>query len=416
MNTNSPKTIAVYGMGYIGLPTACLFARAGHRVYGIDINEFRIIQLQKGVLPFCEPGLDELFASVSEQMIFSTQALEADVHIIAVPTPLDTEGKRADLFAVKQAAAAIAKVLRDGDKVIIESTVPPKTCVSVVTELVAHTNKNIKIAHCPERAFTGNTLFEMIENDRIIGCEYEDRDFFTQLYASFVKGAIHCTDALTAECTKLLENTYRDVNVAFANEITRISEQIGINAWEAIELANKHPRVSILQPGIGVGGHCLPIDPWFLLDGGVESKFIELCRNINDTVPHRIADITLQVTQAGCTIGILGVSYKKNIGDCRETPVSGIINRLLGNNRKLQITDPFVSAFWYELSDQEQVLTSSDTIVLAMNHDRYYKIDFSKYPNIKTLVDCHNMVSSCPSSINHVRIGIGQQIASYLIT
>lgn len=404
---NSPKnSIAIYGMGYIGFPTACLFAEAGYKVFGIDINEYRISELQEGRIFFQEPRLAELFLNAKDSIVFSVKPQAAGVHIIAVPTPLDQEGKKADLFAVRQAAHAIASVIKDGDKVIIESTVPPKTCISVIDDILKHTKKNVRIAHCPERAFTGNTLQEMIENDRIIGCEVQDRSFFKELYASFVKGEIHLTDTLTAECCKLLENTYRDVNVAFANEITRMAEQIGINGWEVISLANKHPRVNILQPSIGVGGHCLPIDPWFLLDGGLESEFIKLCRQINDTVPHRIADIVLNATEPGTTIGILGVAYKKNIGDCRETPVSGIINRLLGNNRIIQIADPYVSSFWYELSEQERVLSTSDCIVLAMNHDNYLSVDFSRYPNIKTFVDCHNYYQNVPETIKLIKVGI----------
>lgn len=398
-------SIAVHGLGYIGLPTACLFAQAGFQVYGIDVNEHRVKELSQGILPFLEPGLDELFQAVKNNMKFSTSPVAADVYIIAVPTPLDRERNRADLQAVKEATTSIAAVARDGDAIIIESTIPPRTCFSLISKIFEESGKQCKVAHCPERAFTGKTLQEMIENDRMIGCSQEDRDFFRSLYASFVKGKIWLTDALTAECIKLLENTYRDVNVAFANEIVRMSEQIGVNAWEVIELANKHPRVSILQPSIGVGGHCLPIDPWFLLETGVESKFIELSRSINDSVPFRIADIILKNSKQGEKVGMLGVAYKKNVGDHRETPATSIIKKLLDTGRTVRVTDPFVTSFWYEKTDLEEVLQWSECVVLSMNHDAYSSIDFSRYPNIKTLVDCHNFYHSIPDTMKLIKIG-----------
>ena len=291
--------ISILGMGYIGLPTAIIFAKTGFTVYGFDINKNVINTLKSGHIHIVEPDLQEAFKKVlDDNKLIPIEKLEkSDVFIISVPTPFKKEfnEKIADLTYVENATKEIAEVLEKGNLVILESTVPPKTTKLVVDILLKETNlskDDFMVAHCPERVLPGRILYELENNDRIIGAEDKNTREYTKLiYETFVKGGkCYTTDDITAEMCKLVENTFRDVNIAFANELSIICDKLGINVFELIKLANKHPRVNILTPGAGVGGHCLAVDPWFIVEKfPKEANVIRESREINDFKPEYIA-------------------------------------------------------------------------------------------------------------------------------
>ena len=306
MNTAKNPRVSVIGLGYIGLPTAATLANSGLEVTGVDINENTVNTINQGDIHISEKGLDILVrAAVQRQTLrASLSAQAADVHIIAVPTPI-TESKKPDLSYVQAAAREICKVLKRGDLIILESTVPPGTCVNVVapvieSELGFDHLYDYHLAHCPERVIPGNILTEMIQNDRIIGGTTPQATQGTaELYGRFVTGKLLLTDATTAELCKLMENTYRDVNIALANELSSIAEDLNVNIHEAIKLANHHPRVNIHTPGVGVGGHCIPVDPWFIIDAAPDkSRLMQRARAINDGRPHEFAQRILQFAKS----------------------------------------------------------------------------------------------------------------------
>ena len=315
--------ISVLGMGYIGLPTALMLARSGHDVFGVDIKEKVVDGLKNGILPFAENGLKELYQDARSNFKSSMELESSDVYIVCVPTPLDTEMKMADLTYVKKAVTNISKVLEDGQLVILESTVPPGTSRNFIMKLLSKRDiERIHFAHCPERAIPGKTLDELVENDRIIGgIDEESLKRTKEVYRSFVKGEIYLTDITSSELIKLMENTYRDINIALANEFAQIGEEFGIDIWEAIGLANKHPRVNILNPGPGVGGHCIAVDPWFMVEKSSHSKIISLAREINDFMPIHVIKLAKELIShtKDPIITLLGVAYKGNVDDPRET-------------------------------------------------------------------------------------------------
>ncbi len=278
--------ICVLGLGYIGLPTALLLAKCGFEVIGVDVNEKVVNTLNQGQLHISEPGLPELFEQARRNFAAQTVVPEADVYLIAVPTPLNEHIRVSDLKYVRSAAEMIYPHLQRGNLVILESTVPPCTSEKLLIPILEKSGLKageFQYVHCPERAIPGKTLYEMVHNDRIIGgVDAESAESARTVYSSYVQGRTYLTDTTTAEFVKLIENTYRDINIAIANSFAQIAEDYGVDIWEAINLANKHPRVNILQPGPGVGGHCIAIDPWFLTESSVRTGLIQLSRDIND--------------------------------------------------------------------------------------------------------------------------------------
>ena len=390
----SRKKICVLGLGYIGLPTACYFAQAGFRVVGVDIDSKKLHNLKKGILPFQEHGLSELFLKARKNMEFSSLCVPADVFIIAVPTPL-TKDKKCELSYVIRASEMITSVLENGNVIVLESTVSPRCCADILKPIFDKAKKKYFLAHCPERAIPGSTLYEMVHDDRVVGgIDRESTKRTVALYNSFVKGDIHETDATTAEVVKVAENTYRDVNIALANELALISENFDINAWEVIKLANLHPRVNIHLPGPGVGGHCIPIDPWYLTEKYPQSKIVKTARILNDSMPAYVVDrVQEEVRTVGPlnNVGILGVAYKKNVDDSRESPAEYIWELLQKQGYAVKAADPFVKNFSHELDSEKEVLSLADAVILVTDHDAYKKIDFSKYPNIKLVFDTRNL-------------------------
>ncbi len=392
-NEKTPK-VSVLGMGYMGLPTACLLAQSGFRVFGIDIDQKKISNLKRKKIKTSESGLKELFekAIKSENLTFHTQIQPANIFIIAVPTP--SINNQIELKFVKSATKMIAQVLAPNNLVILESTVAPNTSKKIIKPILDKNGSPYYLAHCPERAIPGNTLFELINNDRIIGGMGKVSALKTQkIYKKFVKGKIYLTDIATAETAKLLENSFRDINIAFANEIAKLSAKIGINPWKVIELANKHPRVNILKPGPGVGGHCIPLDPWFLVQDDPEAKFIRLARKINDSMPEYVVKIIAKnVTKKRPRIAVLGIAYKGDTDDSREAPATKIIEKMKKKNWLVKITDPVIKDYQYPLLPMEKVLQSVDGAVIVADHTFFKKFNFKKYP-IPFIFDTRNILT-----------------------
>lgn len=332
------KKITVVGIGYVGLPAALLLAKAGYKVTGYDVNQEVVDSINDHTIKV-EDGLNDLLydKNVLSNFTASISISESDVFIVAVPTPLLARRKSADLTMVINALEHIAAVLKKDNLVIIESTIPPLTCKEVVTPIFEEkgykVGDDIYLAHCPERLLPGNILVEITENSRLIGGVNEESSLRAkELYQSFVKGNIIITNDVTAELCKLMENTYRDVNIALSNEIYEVATKINVNPFEAIQLANLHPRVNILQPGIGVGGHCLPIDPWFINEiDPFDCTLIQTARRINDNRPLQIASQIRRYVAHIKTpkLLILGCSYKEETDDIRESPAIEIAHLLI---------------------------------------------------------------------------------------
>jgi UDP-N-acetyl-D-mannosaminuronic acid dehydrogenase len=376
------KTICILGLGYIGLPTAAMFATHGHKIIGVDINEKVVNSLNQGKIVIEEPYLDIMVqaAVTSGNLIAQTKPQEADVFIICVPTPI-TEDKKADMNYVKAATESIVPYLRKGNIVILESTSPTGTTKDLVCPILEKSSliigEELYVAHSPERVLPGQILIELVYNNRIVGgINQKSAELVRDLYKTFVKGEIYLTDATTAEMCKMTENTYRDVNIALANEIAKLCKNIGINVWEVIELCNKHPRVNIHQPGPGVGGHCLAVDPWFIVEKDPDTaKIIELARKTNDSMPHYVVEQIkniLQSVRSKKKVTILGITYKPNIDDVRESPIVELINLLEENGEyEISVVDPFVKNFKYKHSNILNATENSDLLILAVNHNQF---------------------------------------------
>ncbi|OQM45965.1 MULTISPECIES: nucleotide sugar dehydrogenase [Anoxybacillaceae] len=378
------KKICVIGLGYIGLPTAVMFANHGLQVHGVDINEKAVSMIQKKQLHIEENGLQERLnqAIDSGKLTVSTTPEEADVFIIAVPSPINPD-KTANLDYVRAATQSIVPYVRPGNLVVLESTVPPRTVEDVMLPILRETGLEIGtelyVSHSPERVIPGRIFEELTNNDRIIGGINEESSRLTaELYKTFVKGTIHLTDATTAEMVKVMENTYRDVNIAFANELAKISEKIGIDVWEAIRLANFHPRVNIHFPGPGVGGHCIAVDPWFLVELQPElAKMIHLSRQTNDSMPEYTALKIKQIlNEKGIKHGrvaVFGLAFKGNVDDMRESPSLEVIHHLEKLGIDYTAYDPHIKE--NQLSQQtqelEQAVAHADMIVILTDHQEF---------------------------------------------
>lgn len=393
--------ITILGMGYIGLPTAIAFARAGFIVNGFDVNVEVINSLKKGHIHIVEPDLQEAFLEVfnEKKLIPVDELTKSDVFIIAVPTPFkkDHQEKIADLSYVKSAAKMVSKVLEKGNLVILESTVPPMT-TKMMTDILEKESKisreNFMTAHCPERVLPGRILFELENNDRIIGVEKKEAGEYTkEIYKTMVKkGTCYLTDDITAEMCKLVENTFRDINIAFANELSVICDKLNINVFELIELANKHPRVNILTPGSGVGGHCLAVDPWFIVEKfPKEANVIREARIINDYKPRFIADKVDNILKGNknLKIGILGLAYKPDIDDLRESPAMEITEILRNKGYNVIACEPNVhkkEVNNFELYTLSEIMDKSDYLVLTQGH-KEFKENINKLKE-KNVYDC----------------------------
>lgn len=341
------KKVCVVGIGYVGLPCALMLAQSGCKVTGVDVDDKRVQELQEGKAAL-EKELQDIFetSEVRQNFCASNQIGEADVFVIAVPTPIDEDRKTADLTALKGAVESIAGVLKEGNLVIIESTVPPLTMRNIVIPLLEENGidcRKIFLSHCPERLLPGNVVQEIVYNNRIIGgVTPKAAELAAEMYRLFVKGTISLTDDATAEMCKLMENTYRDVNIALANELSETCRTLGIDAHKAIDMANLHPRVNLLKPGIGVGGHCLPVDPWFIHEvSPYNSTLINAARHINDGRPAKIAAEIRRYVSSDISqkFILLGQTYKPETTDVRESPAAEIYRILREEGYSVSVYD-----------------------------------------------------------------------------
>jgi len=400
------QKIIVMGLGYIGLPTASMLATKGHQVLGVDVSEHAVNTINSGRIHIIEPDLDILVRSAvnSGNLKASLTPEEGDTFIIAVPTPfmeVDGNPKAPDLTYVEAATRAIVPYLREGNLVILESTSPVGTTefiYNTIIEVRPELTGKIHCAHCPERVLPGHILRELVDNDRIVGgltksANEQARD----LYKSFCNGAILLTDSKTAELSKLVENSFRDVNIAFANELSLICDHLGINVWETISLANRHPRVNILQPGPGVGGHCIAVDPWFIVSSAPEqAKLIKTARQVNDAKPHWVIDkVKAKAARfKDPVIACLGLAFKANIDDTRESPALEIVKDLIAQNvGRVMACDPNVHAekLNFPLYDLKQVIREADILLLLVDHTEFKEMDMDTIRD-KVVIDTRGVL------------------------
>ncbi|WP_456277567.1 nucleotide sugar dehydrogenase [Bacillus sp. AK128] len=378
------KKVCVIGLGYIGLPTAVMFANHGLQVHGMDVNEKAVNMIKQKQLHIEEEGLQERLnlAIDSQKLTVSTSPVEADIFIIAVPSPINDD-KSANLDYVRSATESIVPFVKKGNLVILESTVPPRTVEDVMMPVLKKTNlqfgTELYISHSPERVIPGRVFEELVNNDRIVGGINEESSRLTEeLYRTFVKGTIHITDATTAEMVKVIENTYRDVNIAFANELAKISEKLGVNVWEAVKLANYHPRVNIHLPGPGVGGHCIAVDPWFLVELQPElANMIKLARTINDGMPEftarKVKEILTSNGIPNGRVAVFGLAFKGNIDDIRESPSLEVLHHMDQLEIDYTAYDPHIKE--NKVKNQTQLLDEAvlkaDLIVILTDHNEF---------------------------------------------
>lgn len=389
------EKICILGLGYIGLPTATMFAAHGVKVIGVDTNPNVVETLKAGRLHIHEPGLgDVLKKAVSGGNFNVTPVPEpADAFLVAVPTPFwegemgeyhGQEYKKADMRAVIAATESIVPHLREGNLVVLESTSPPRTTIDLIVPILEKSGlkagSDFYVAYSPERVLPGQILRELVENARVIGgLTPESARAGAELYSVFVRGQIHLTDATTAEMVKLMENTYRDVNIAIANEFSRLAERFGVDVWDAIQLASLHPRVKILNPGPGVGGHCISVDPWFFVETAPDlAQLILKARQVNDAQPHFVVEKTRQAlggTLNGKRIAALGLAYKPDVDDLRESPAVEVVHLLKKEGAVVKAFEPFKPENGLPGIDSvltlESALANADAVLLLVGHAEF---------------------------------------------
>jgi len=421
------STICVIGLGYIGLPTASTFATHGVRVFGVDNNPAVVKALQSGQVHIYEPGLHEVvnLAVTSGNLTVQDKPSPADAFIIAVPTPF-YDDKKADMRFVASAAESIVPVLREGNLVVLESTSPPLTTRNLVLPILEKSGlkagRDFKLAYSPERVLPGQILRELIENARVIGgIDRSSAEAGRDLYATFVRGEIVLTDSTTSEMVKLMENTYRDINIAAANEFSRLADRFGVDVWEAIQIANRHPRVKILNPGPGVGGHCISVDPWFFVESAPDiTPLILNARKVNDGQPEFAAHLVEKaLTLAkGNKVACLGLAYKPNVDDLRESPAVDVVKLLVATGREVTFFEPFKPDFEVtgarNCLSLEEAVKDAQVIVLLVNHTQFKNIDpieLAKTTGARTVVDtvnAWNQQDFTGAGFKVFRLGVGK--------
>jgi UDP-N-acetyl-D-mannosaminuronic acid dehydrogenase len=392
------KNICVFGLGYIGLPTAAMFAHHGANVVGVDVNQHAIDTINQGKIHIVEPGLEAIVkqAVAAGKLKASLTPVSSDAYLIAVPTPFKGDDHTPDLSYIEAVSKVLAPVLQQGDVVILESTSPVGATEQLVEWLAqARTDlsfpkydepekeADIFVAYCPERVLPGKVVEELISNDRIIGGMTKgSTEKAKQVYQIFVKGELLETNARTAEMSKLTENAFRDVNIAFANELSIIADKLNINVWELIELANHHPRVNILQPGAGVGGHCIAVDPWFIVNKNPdEARIIRTAREVNDSKPHWVVEkINAEIENLKATgitkpkVALLGLAFKPDIDDLRESPAKYIVTRVMqeSSNADILIVEPNIQEHKvYKLTDYNEAYNKADIVAFLTAHNEF---------------------------------------------
>ena len=404
--------VCIMGQGYIGLPTAALVARSHCEVVGVDISEEMINNLNKGIIHIEEPGISDIIKKAVEKKIYvaSLTPQKADAFIITVPTPYIAENYSCDLSYVITACNTIIPYLEKGNTVIIESTIAPMSTDETIKPIFEDAGftigEDLYLAHCPERVLPGRIIEELIHNDRIIGgVTPECAKKASEVYGQFVEGELMLTEAKTAELSKCMENTFRDVNIALANELAKICAEIGVNALDVIKMANKHPRVNLHSPGPGVGGHCLAIDPYFIYAKAPETaKIIKLARDTNKSMPDFVCDNVKKIISSG-KIAILGVSYKGNTGDDRESPAYEIIAKL-STNYEIAIHDPHIDN--PDFVSFDEAAKDASLILVLCDHNEFKNLDYDlilKNSENPVIFDTKNIIKEVPSEIKLYNYG-----------
>ena len=396
--------INVIGLGYIGLPTALMLASHGVEVIGTDYNEDLVATLNAGKTTFKENGLDELFADALKSGIrFSTEYQVTDTYIVSVPTPYDKFSKKVDACYIISAVKSVMQVCPKGATVVIESTVSPGTIDKFIRPVIEENGfaigEDINLVHAPERIIPGNMVHELLHNDRTIGADDKTvGEKIKALYASFCEGEIVVTDIRTAEMTKVVENTFRAVNIAFANELAKICRHDNMDVYEIIRICNMHPRVNILQPGPGVGGHCISVDPWFLVgDYPSLAKVIDESMKTNDGMPDFVLNRIYEIMQENgikdtARVGLYGLTYKENVDDMRESPTLQLLESQARHlAAPLKVYDPFIieDAVENQYHDLNEFLADTDLVVIMVKHNEI-KDNMDKLSG-KIVLDCHNI-------------------------
>ena len=405
--------ICVIGQGYIGLPTAALFTKSGCDVVGVDVVKDVVNNLNKGKIHIEEPGLKEVIeiAIKNGKYKASLEPEKADAFIITVPTPYIADNYSCDLSYVIEACNEILPFIEKGNTVIVESTIAPMSTDDVIKPIFEKSGytigKDLYLAHCPERVLPGKIIHELVHNNRIIGgITPECSKKASEVYGQFVEGELMLTEAKTAELSKCMENTYRDVNIALANELAKICAEIGVNALDVIKMANKHPRVNLHSPGPGVGGHCLAIDPYFIYAKAPETaKIIKLARDTNNSMPQFVFENIKKITPNG-KIAILGVAYKGNTDDDRESPAFDIITLLENEGYEVAIHDPHIKNDLYV--DFENAVSESNLVVILSDHNEFKNMDYTIIKNNMdnpVIFDTKNIVEQVPSDIKLYNYG-----------
>lgn len=390
------------GLGYIGLPTAIIAAKHGVQVHGVDINPKVVEKTNQGVLHIIEPGMEELLQEVIANGKFhaATTPVESEAYFMVVPTPFKGNHEP-DISYVEAATRAVLPLLKEGDLYVIESTSPVGTTDKMKDLIFSERPElqgKIYIAYCPERVLPGNVIYELVHNDRVIGgIDEASTDKAIEFYSQFVKGQLHKTNSKTAEMCKLTENSSRDVQIAFANELSLICDKAGINVWELINLANKHPRVNILQPGCGVGGHCIAVDPYFIIAAfPMESKIIGSARETNnyksfwcaEKVQNEMLKFELENGRKPW-VAMMGLAFKPNIDDLRESPAKSITTKVMQscNNAQLMIVEPNVAEHnVFKLTNYKEAYEKADIVVFLVNHNEFAELDYRE--DVKVLDFC----------------------------
>lgn len=394
VSPKSMRKVCVVGLGYIGLPTAALLASRDYDVHGVDVIPEVVEIINQGKIHIVEPDLDEFVrgAVSSGRLLCSTTPVEADVYIIAVPTPFH-EGHVPNVDYIVAAAKSIAPFVKPGNIVVLESTSPIGATLDLAKTLEGEgvDTSKVHIAHCPERVLPGRIMLELVENDRIVGGTTPEATKATaEFYREFVHGEVLETDSTTAEMAKLTENSFRDVNIAFANELSILCDKFGISAWDVIRLANHHPRVNILSPGVGVGGHCIAVDPWFIVDkGGEDAKIIRTAREVNlaktEWVVNRIKEVAAKFEKENgkaAKIACFGLSYKPDIDDLRESPALEITKELIADGMDVVAVEPNIKSYeGISLVGQDQALKEADIVSIFVPHKEFTDLTHDRILN-----------------------------------
>ncbi|MDQ0227162.1 nucleotide sugar dehydrogenase [Metabacillus niabensis] len=410
--------LVTLGLGYIGLPTSIMFAKHGVDVLGIDVQQKVVDSLNQGKIHIEEPGLQEALEEVMASGKFkaSTAPEKGDVFIIAVPTPnRDDQYKSVDLKYVLSAVEMIIPYLETNNTVIVESTIAPRTTDDHVKPLLEKAGftigEDLFLVHCPERVLPGQIMHELIHNNRIIGGVTEAcKEAGKKVYGTFVQGELILTDAKTAEMSKLMENTYRDVNIALANELVKVCTKLGINALDVIQMANKHPRVNLHSPGPGVGGHCLAVDPYFIVaEAPDQAKLIYQARDINVSMPSFVVEHTAKLLNGleGKKITVFGLTYKGNVDDIRESPAMDIYGMLKASGAgEVVAYDPHVNLEWVE-QDMEKAVKDSSLVLILTDHNEFKEFNGSEFAGMATkqIFDTKNIVKQSPSDVTYINFG-----------